>query len=132
VVHVGEVGGTLVSGPGKRSVSGFAEELHGAGALAPKDFEWNISERIPGARVVCVIVTALNNREASCVLNLLKLGDTHDDFICHRWLYPVTNAPPFPFVPDDNHYLNQRYHWKPELAASWKVVAYVFNLIVFL
>jgi hypothetical protein len=38
-VHVGEAGSTLVSGLGKRSVGGFAEELHGAGAEAPQSFE---------------------------------------------------------------------------------------------
>jgi hypothetical protein len=38
-VHVGAAGGTLVSGLGKRSVGGFAEELHGAGAEAPRGFK---------------------------------------------------------------------------------------------
>jgi hypothetical protein len=59
VVHVGEAGGTLVSGLGKCGMGGFAEELHGTGAEAAQGFEGYRAKRIPGARVVCIVFPAL-------------------------------------------------------------------------
>jgi hypothetical protein len=47
-LHDGEEGGTLVSGLGKRSMGGFAEGLHGGGAVAPQGFERDRAEFIPG------------------------------------------------------------------------------------
>jgi hypothetical protein len=55
-----------VPGLGKFGVSGFAEELHCAGAEAPQGFKGYCAEHIPGACVLRVAVPALVSVPKSC------------------------------------------------------------------